>query len=222
MDSFRDIDSLIKYIHSYGATLVAVTKNRSASEMRMLYDHGIRDFGENRVAEMVEKAPHFPDDIRWHMIGHLQTNKIKKIRSFVHMVQSLDRPRLWEELHRHAERVDRIIPALLEIKIGQEPSKTGFAPFDEGLDQLLEGGYLHQYHRVEIQGVMGMASYTDDWEQVRREFRTLRRYFEYLKRHYFTAKPFHTVSMGMSRDFHIALEEGATMVRLGRILFSLK
>ncbi len=222
MDSFRDIDTLIEYIRSYGATLVAVTKNRTVSEVRTLYDRGIRDFGENRVSEMVDKAPHLPDDVRWHMIGHLQTNKIKKIRSFVHLVQSVDRPRLWAELHRHAERVGRSIPALLEIKIAQEPTKTGFAPFDEGLEQLLDQGYPEQYHRVEVQGVMGMASFTDDWAQVRREFRTLRRYFEYLKQHYFTGPQFHTVSMGMSRDFHIALEEGATMVRLGRILFTLQ
>ena len=201
-----------------GVTLVAVSKTHPPERLRALYDLGQRDFGENRVQEMLEKHEALPGDIRWHLIGHLQTNKVRQIAPFVHLIHSVDSLRLLREIDKQAARAGRVIDCLLQFHIAREETKFGL---DEAEGRaLLDDLQREPASHVRLRGVMGMATFTDDQEQVRSEFRRLRAIFEALKSAYFASAPhFRELSMGMSSDWEIAVEEGSTLVRIGSLIF---
>lgn len=202
----------------YRAQLVAVSKTYPPERLMEAYACGQRDFGENKVQEMVDKAAVLPDDVRWHFIGHLQTNKVKQIVPFVHLIHAVDSLKLLEEIHKRAEAHGRVIDVLLQCKIAAEESKFGLAPAE--LDQLMAGGHWVALTHVRIVGVMGMATFTDDEAQITREFATLRAVFEGMKHRYFADSPhFREISMGMSADYALALAQGSTLVRVGSLIF---
>ncbi len=205
-----------------GVTLVAVSKTHPAEAVIEAYGAGQRDFGENRPQEMAAKQaalfalPTPPDDIRWHQIGHLQTNKVRLIVPFVAMIHSVDSARLAAEISRRAVEAGRVIDVLLEIRIAREESKEGWV-----LDELLEwldGGEWHSLTGVRFRGVMGVASFTDDESVVRAEFERLAAMYASLRERFFGVD-FDTLSMGMSDDYHLALESGSNMVRIGSLIF---
>ena len=183
-----------------------------------LYNQGQRDFGENRVQELVQKQRQLPEDINWHLIGHLQTNKVKQVINIVHLIHSIDSPRLLKEISKQAEKTGRPAACLLQFKIAKEESKYGFDL--NSAVEMLESEPFKNYHHIQISGVMGMATFTDDMAQVRLEFRQLKNIFDQLKTRYFqNDERFREISMGMSGDYKIALEEGSTMVRIGSLIF---
>ncbi len=201
-----------------GVLLVAVSKTKPAEDILEAYQTGHRDFGENKVQEMVGKKDQLPADIRWHMIGHLQTNKVKYIVPFVHLIHSVDSMKLLRTINREAAKNDKVQDLLLEIHIAEEPSKFGFL-FDNLLALLREEEW-RSLRNIRICGVMGMATFTEDHEQVRREFRYLHTCFEKLKDEFFPgADHFKEISMGMSGDYPVAVEEGSTIVRIGTLIF---
>ena len=203
----------------YGADLVAVSKTRTIEEMDVLYRMGQRVFAENKAQELIKKAPVMPSDIKWHLIGHLQTNKVRAILPYVTCIQSLDRKSLWEKIQEEAARSGKNVSCLLQIKIATEETKFGWSY--PALTDLLATGIHHSFPNVVLEGVMGMASLTEDMEQVRTEMKQLKTYFEKLKQSYFSSRPeFKIISMGMSSDYKIALEEGSNMIRVGSLLFS--
>jgi PLP dependent protein len=193
--------------------LVAVSKTKSISEIRELYDLGQRDFGENYVQELTEKHVQLPSDIRWHFIGHLQSNKVKYIAPFVHLVQSVDSLNLLTEISKHAVKLGREISCLLQVHIAQEETKFGFD--EEDLLQI----YMNKYSRVKVCGLMGMASLSSDENKVRNEFKNLKSIYERLSATRPSMNGFTLLSMGMSSDYSIAVEEGSNMVRIGSLLF---
>lgn len=198
--------------------IVAVSKTKTPAEIMEAYNAGQRLFGENKVQELTDKYEKLPKDIEWHMIGHLQRNKVKYIAPFVSMIHSVDSVRLLEEINKQAAKHGRTIRCLLQAHIAEEETKFGFA-LDE-LKALFETETLAQYENVYIAGLMGMATFTDDESQIRREFRALKNTFEELK-----SRPLppnaamEELSMGMSGDYLIAIEEGSTMVRVGSAIF---
>lgn len=199
-------------------TLVAVSKTHPPETVMEAYDAGQRDFGENRVQEMVVKQAVLPQDIRWHQIGSLQRNKVKQIAPFVHLIHSIDSLRLLEEVDRQAQLNGRVIDVLLQFRIAQEETKQGMSHRE--VDEVISAARVTGMDGIRIRGVMGMATFTDDEAQVRAEFRALREAFLRLKRKHFAADDeFDTVSMGMSGDFAVAVEEGSTMVRVGGAIF---
>lgn len=202
----------------YGAKLVAVSKTKPVSDIIELHTSGQVDFGENKAQELREKQPECPDTIHWHMIGHLQRNKVKYIAPFVSLIHSVDSMRLLRKINEEAEREDRVIPCLLQMHIAEESTKFGL---DEGeLRGILESAEYKQMRYVDLQGLMGMATFTEDEKQVRREFRNVRKLFEAVKKDYFEDdSSFQELSMGMSGDYQIALEEGSTIVRVGSLIF---
>lgn len=201
------------------ATLVAVSKIRSVEEVENVYQMGQRIFAENRAQELLEKAPVLAKDIEWHLIGHLQTNKVRSIMPYVSCIQSLDRLNLWDKIQEEAARSGKKIKCLLQIKIAAEETKYGWS-FEE-LNKTLLSGKHHACPDVLIGGVMGMASLTDDLTQVRNEMKSLKASFDLLKDQYFKNDlAFDTISMGMSGDYTVALEEGSTMIRIGSLLFT--
>lgn len=208
---------LTKTCEIYGATLVAVSKTRSIEEMMTLYAAGQRIFAENRPQEIVAKAPLMPADVQWHLIGHLQTNKVRSILPLVNCIHSLDSARLWEKINEEAQKLNHSVDALLQIKIAQEETKFGW-DFHE-LTNLLLSNRHSSWKNVNIRGVMGMATLTEDEPLVRKEMRQLKFYFDLLKKDYFRTETFSTISMGMSGDYQIALEEGSNMIRIGTMLF---
>ncbi|MBW8334122.1 MAG: YggS family pyridoxal phosphate-dependent enzyme [Prolixibacteraceae bacterium] len=198
--------------------LVAVSKTKPAELLLEAYDCGQRSFGENKVQEMVWKYEELPKDIEWHFIGHLQTNKIKYIAPFVHLIHGVDSFKLLKSIDAEAKKVGRIIPCLLQFHIAEEETKFGLS-MPEATDMLNSNEYK-VLENVKISGVMGMATYTDDENQIRKEFANLKRHFEKLKSEFFTANfDFKEISMGMSGDYLIAIAEGSTMVRIGSTIF---
>ena len=198
--------------------LVVVSKMRPAEQIQTLYDAGHRVFGENRPQELKAKYETLPKDIEWHYIGHLQSNKIKYIAPFVALIHSIDSFSLLQEVNHYAEKNNRIIPCLLQFFIAQETTKHGFS-WNE-CENMLNNPIFSTLKNIEINGVMGMATFTDDSVLIRNEFKKLYGYFTQLKTHYFSHQPnFKEVSMGMSDDYHIAIEEGSTMVRIGSAIF---
>ena len=193
--------------------LVAVSKLHSVSEILEAYDAGQRVFGESRPQEMAVKVHSLPGDIEWHFIGHLQSNKIKMILPYVSLIHSVDSELLLARIDRQAALSGRIVDCLVQLHIAMEDSKQGF-PVQEALE--LVPHFSEKYHNVRIRGLMGMASFVDDMEQVRGEFRILKSAFERLKPEF---PNFDTLSMGMSQDWAIAVEEGATIVRIGSTIF---
>jgi pyridoxal phosphate enzyme (YggS family) len=201
-------------------TLVAVSKTKPVSDIQVLYDLGQRDFGENYVQELAEKQPVLPADICWHYIGHLQSNKVKYIAPYVHMIHAVDSFKLLQEINKQAARHNRTIKVLLQLHIADEETKHGLN--ETGIIELLDyyEAQKAQLQNVEICGLMGMATFTDDEAKVRAEFARLRNTFKLVQQSYFMAKPyFNTCSMGMSGDYKLAIEEGSTMVRIGSLLF---
>ncbi len=198
--------------------VVVVSKNHTPAEMMEVYRTGHRIFGENRVQELVRKYSLMPQDIEWHFIGHLQTNKVRLLIPLVSMVHSVDSLKLLGEIDREARKADRIIPCLLQFHIATEETKYGL---DIGEAQsLLSSREFGEMKHVIVAGVMGMATLTGDLELVRQEFRTLRNYFEQLRSRFFAgSESFREISMGMSGDYSIAVEEGSTMIRIGTIVF---
>jgi len=198
--------------------LVAVSKMRPVAQIQMLYDVGHRAFGENRPQEMKAKYEALPKDMEWHFIGHLQTNKIKYIAPFVALIHSVDSFSLLQEINRYAEKNNRIIPCLLQFFIAQEATKYGFSW--EECEKMLENPVFSTLKNINIAGVMGMATFTDDKRLIREEFKKLHGYFLQLKAGYFLHHPdFKDISMGMSEDYGIAIEEGSNMVRIGSAIF---
>lgn len=198
-----------------GVKLLAVSKFHPVEALREAYDAGQRAFGESRPQELKLKAEVMPRDIEWHMIGHLQTNKVKYIVPFVTLIESLDSERLAQEINRQAERCGRVIDCLLEIHITDEESKSGWA-YDE-LMSFVSGGGFQAYPNIRVRGVMGMATFTDDEAVVRRDFKRLAECKAELSEYF--GEEFDTLSMGMSDDYRIALEYGTTEVRIGSTIF---
>ncbi|TVQ88707.1 MAG: YggS family pyridoxal phosphate-dependent enzyme [Bacteroidetes bacterium] len=198
--------------------LVAVTKTRTPSEIMELYNCGHRLFGESKAQEMVPKYEELPKDIQWHMVGHLQSNKVKYIAPFVKLIQSVDSFKLLKTINKEAVKNDIIIDCLLQIHIAEEESKFGFEL--EELREILESEEFSKLKNIRIKGLMCMATFTDDVQQIRKEFRILVSFFKTLKEKYFNEKDdFHEKSMGMTDDWQIAIGEGSTMVRVGTALF---
>jgi PLP dependent protein len=198
--------------------LIAVTKTKPLKDIMEAYDVGLKRFGENKVQELVEKYGQLPDDVEWHMIGHLQRNKVKYIVPFVHLIQSVDSERLLEEINKQGFKINRIIPCLLQVHIAEEESKFGFS--EDELKDFLKSGKLSAFGNVFIKGLMGMATFTDDERQIRKEFRNLGRIFKDIKSFSnYNQLRMEELSMGMSSDFMIAIEEGSTMVRVGSAIF---
>ena len=198
-----------------GIRLLAVSKFHPVEALREAYDAGQRAFGESRPQELKLKAEVMPRDVEWHMIGHLQTNKVKYIVPFVTLIESLDSERLAQEINRQAERCGRVIDCLFEIHITDEESKSGWA-YDE-LMSFVSGGGFQAYPNIRVRGVMGMATFTDDEGVVRRDFKRLAECKAELSEYF--GEEFDTLSMGMSDDYRIALEYGTTEVRIGSTIF---
>ncbi|MCB0396299.1 MAG: YggS family pyridoxal phosphate-dependent enzyme [Flavobacteriales bacterium] len=202
----------------FGASLIAVSKTHPPEVIREAYDAGQRIFGENKVQELQTKQPVLPPDIQWHLIGHLQTNKVKYIAPFVAMIHAVDSLKLLAEINKQAAKNNRVIPCLLQFHIATEESKFGLN-IDEAR-QLLESEEYKAMNHIAIHGVMGMATFTDNQDKVRSEFRNLKGIFDSLREKYFADQlSFKEISMGMSGDYQIALEEGSTMVRVGSMIF---
>ncbi|MDF2436436.1 MAG: YggS family pyridoxal phosphate-dependent enzyme [Bacteroidota bacterium] len=198
-------------------TLIAVTKTHPPEKLMEVYDAGHRIFGENKVQEMVDKYEALPKDIQWHLIGHLQTNKVKYIAPFVSLIHSVDSLKLLQEINKQALKNNRIIDCLLQIYIANEETKFGLS-FEEA-EALISSEQLKDLKNIKVTGFMGMASNTDDQEQIRREFRSLKSFFT--KHSPFLTFNFSllTLSMGMSSDYSIAIEEGSNMIRVGSAIF---
>ena len=198
--------------------LVAVSKTNPVAVLQEAYNAGQRDFGENKVQELMEKQPHLPSDIRWHFVGHLQTNKVKFLAPFVHLIHSVDSLKLLKEINKEAQKHHRIVDCLLEFHIAEEDTKFGLN-LSEAIE-ILSSMDFQNIRNVRICGVMGMATFTSNQDQIRREFQTLHQIFQTLKQKYFADQPyFCEISMGMSDDYSIAIEEGSTMIRVGSTIF---
>lgn len=198
--------------------LVAVTKMKTANEILQAYEAGHKIFGENRVQELVEKTAALPDDIEWHMIGHLQSNKVKQVIPLVSMIQSVDSFNLLSIIDKEAEKQNRVIKCLLQIHIADEESKFGFTV--EEAEEMLASRESRDIRNIRICGLMGIATFTDDTEKIRKEFSFLSRFFQKLKSGYFKSnEDFKELSMGMSDDYRIAIEEGSTIVRISSLIF---
>lgn len=201
-----------------GVTLVAVSKTIPNERVMEAYTEGQRIFGENKAQELIRKQPELPGDIRWHFIGHLQTNKVKYIAPFVEMIESIDSLKLLKEVNKHAEKQDRVIRCLLQFHIATEESKFGLDLSE--VEEMLESDVYNSLNNIKICGVMGMATFTENEALVRKEFRELVRVFHLLKEKYFQGDDaFREISMGMTSDYRIAIEEGSTIVRIGTAIF---
>lgn len=199
-------------------TLIAVSKTKPVSDLQAAYDAGQRHFGENKVQEMVEKAAQLPSDIHWHLIGHLQTNKVKYMATFVHLIHGVDSLKLLQEIDKQAKKAGRTQDVLLQFYIAQEDTKFGLDL--QEAQEILGSIAFQQLKHIQICGVMGMASNTSDEKQVAREFSALKKIFETLQNKYFQEKPtFKEISMGMSGDYQLAIQNGSTMVRVGSKIF---
>ncbi|MCF8218516.1 MAG: YggS family pyridoxal phosphate-dependent enzyme [Bacteroidales bacterium] len=199
-------------------TLVAVSKTKPLEDIREAYDSGHRVFGENKAQELKDKQPELPDDIQWHFIGHMQTNKVKYIAPFVSLIHSVDRFKVLKEINKQAQKNDRVIPCLLQFHIAEEDTKFGFDWAE--VKEMLDSEAYQNLTNIRIDGVMAMATFTQDTEQIRREFRQLKSFFDRLQSDYFSESAhFKEISMGMTNDYQIAIEEGSTMLRIGSALF---
>lgn len=198
--------------------LIAVSKTHPASSILEAYECGQRVFGENKVQELCAKQEELPEDIEWHMIGHLQSNKVKYIAPFVALIHGVDSLKLLKTINKEGGKNKRVIPCLLQVHIAEELTKFGFSP--EELREMLAAGVWRELEFVELRGLMGMATFTDDSAQVQREFRSLKVLFDEVKERFFAdSGDFKELSMGMSDDFELAIAEGSTMVRVGSALF---
>ena len=208
-DNLKTIETTI---HNH-VTLVAVSKTKPVEDLQEAYEAGIRDFGENKIQEMCDKYEVLPKDIRWHMIGHVQTNKVKYMAPFVHLIHGVDSLKLLKEINKQAEKNNRIIDVLLQQFIADEETKFGLDV--EETRQIMQEEIQHLPH-VRVVGLMGMATFTEDKNQIRNEFKTLKSNFDFLKNNF---ENITILSMGMSGDYQIAIEEGSTMIRIGSSIF---
>jgi pyridoxal phosphate enzyme (YggS family) len=198
--------------------LIAVSKTKPEEEIMEAYDAGQRVFGENMVQELVDKYEHLPKDIEWHLIGHLQSNKVKYIAPFITMIQSVDSLKLLQEIDKHARKYNRIVDCLLQVYIADEETKYGLG-FDETID-LLRSEEFAALKNIRIRGLMGIATNTENEKQIKEEFYELKTFFDGVKQSFFRKEDsFDTLSMGMSSDYKIAIEQGSNMVRLGSTIF---
>ncbi|QEM11284.1 YggS family pyridoxal phosphate-dependent enzyme [Mucilaginibacter rubeus] len=213
-----NIKSLKKETEADKVILLAVSKTKPVTDIQEAYDAGQRLFGENLVQEMIEKYDQLPKDIEWHLIGHLQTNKVKYIAPFVSMIQSVDSLKLLQEINKHAEKAGRVIDCLLQIYIADEETKYGLG-FDEAIELLRSEEYA-TLKNIRIRGLMGIATNTDNEKQIKEEYYELNTFFEGIKLSYFRKEEsFDILSMGMSSDYKLAIEQGSNMVRLGSTIF---
>jgi len=216
-DIASNIISLKKEIPA-NVKLVAVSKTKTTDDILKAYNTGHRIFGENRVKELSEKGEFLPTDIEWHFVGHLQSNKVKHIAPLITMIQSVDTFRLLRIINKEASQVNKILDCLLQFHIAREETKFGFS-MDE-VKEMMGSEEFRLLDNIRLRGVMGMATFTDNHEQVREEFRCLYGCFNELKNKYFhDQSSFSEISMGMSGDYRIAIEEGSTMIRIGSIIF---
>ncbi|WP_029034645.1 YggS family pyridoxal phosphate-dependent enzyme [Salinimicrobium terrae] len=197
-----------------GVTLIAISKTKPENDILEAYDLGHRIFGENKVQEMTEKWENLPKDIKWHMVGHVQRNKVKYMAEFVDLIHAVDSLKLLKEIEKQAKKYDRTIPCLLQIKIAEEDTKYGIDV--DKAESILKSDAYSQMTHVKIVGLMGMATFTEKEEKIRKEFNFLKTTFENLKSRY---NSFSTLSMGMSGDYKIAIECGSTMIRVGSSIF---
>lgn len=213
-----NFDELSSFLQEKNVTLVAVSKTRLSEEILSLYNRGQRDFGENRVQEMREKYEALPKDIRWHLIGHLQTNKVKYIAEWVHLIHSVDSLDLLEEINKQAKKYHRVVPCLLQVYIASEETKFGLD--EDELLYLLNSDSYQQMENIRVCGLMGMATNTENESLIRNEFNQLVHLFDKIKAILFGQDDaFSQKSMGMSSDYTIAVEMGSTIVRIGSLLF---
>lgn len=210
--NIEQYEQISRELLAASVTLVAVSKTKPVEDIKALYDAGQKDFGENYVQELVDKHAVLPNDIRWHFIGHLQSNKVKYIAPFVHLIHGVDSLKLLKEIDKQAAKNNRIIDCLLQVHIATEETKFGMD--EQELKDTIE--QLSSFPNVRVRGFMGMASFTDDQEKVRSEFRSLHNIF---KQSAMNIQPSAILSMGMSGDYTIAIEEGSNMVRIGSLLF---
>jgi pyridoxal phosphate enzyme (YggS family) len=221
MSIAQEIDKIQTELTPFASKLIVVTKTRSIDELLSVHACGTLDFGENRVQEMVEKQSQLPQDIRWHQIGHLQTNKVKHIAPFVHLIHSVDSWSLLVEINKQAAKNNRIIPCLLQMYIAQEDTKFGLDK-QEAID-ILQNSTLRDLANIQIIGLMGMASFTENTDQIKQEFKHLKELFDFFKSqntgHDSNRVHWKEISMGMSGDYLLAAQEGSTMVRVGTAIF---
>jgi pyridoxal phosphate enzyme (YggS family) len=221
MSIAQEITKIQSELSPYPCNLIVVTKTRSIDELQQVYNSGIFDFGENRVQEMVDKQAKLPSDIRWHQIGHLQTNKVKYIAPFIDLIHSVDSISLLKVINKQAEKYNRVIPCLLQIYIAQEDTKFGLDK-QEAID-ILQNPELTNFANIQIIGLMGMATFTDNTSQIQQEFKQLKALFDYFKSHEIGLDSqrvvWQEISMGMSGDYLLAAQEGSTMVRVGSAIF---
>ncbi len=213
-----NIISLKKETDSLHVILLAVSKTKPPEDIQQAYDVGQRIFGENQVQELVDKYENLPKDIQWHLIGHLQSNKVKYIAPFISLIQSVDSLKLLQEINKHALKHERVIDCLLQIYIADEETKFGLG-FDDAIE-LLRSGEFAELKNIKIRGLMGIATNTDKEQQVKDEYYELKTFFDGIKASFFRKdKTFNVLSMGMSSDYKIAIEQGSNMVRLGSTIF---
>lgn len=218
MDIKLNLEVVKKSFPNPDCKLIAVSKTKPLSDLKAAYEAGIRDFGENKVQEIQTKQPEMPADTRWHMIGHLQSNKVKYIAPFVHLIHGVDSFKLLQEINKQGKKIDRVIPVLIQMHIAEEESKFGFDQAE--LDEMLSSKEFAELTHVKVNGLMGMATFTENEGQIRKEFRGLRQLFDELKvRNIPDFVDLQEISMGMSADYKIAQEEGSTMVRIGSAIF---
>ncbi len=218
MSHITDSYNAIKGVVPETVKLVAVSKTRSVDEIMELYRDGHRIFGENRVQELMSKRDRLPSDIEWHIIGHLQTNKVKFIAPFIGMIESVDSYRLLKTIDSEAGKAGRVIRCLLQIHIAEEETKFGFSMPE--IEEMFRDNIRGSLRNIMICGVMGMATFTGDREMIASEFSCLRECFQTIRKEYMGDAPFFKeISMGMSGDFMTAIEEGSTMVRIGSLIF---
>lgn len=215
LDNYRAIQASLK---AYRAQLVAVSKTKPVEAIQQFYDLGQRVFGENRVQELSSKYATLPKDIRWHMIGSLQRNKVKVIAPFIDLIHSVDSFRLLKEINKQAKNNDRIIRCLLQFHIAEEQTKAGLMPTEA--EAMLKSDDFGLLQNIAVVGIMGMATFTDNQWQIQQEFAKLKSIFDQLKQGYFSEdSQFEEISMGMSGDYEIALKEGSSLIRVGSKLF---
>ncbi|WP_430816038.1 YggS family pyridoxal phosphate-dependent enzyme [Carboxylicivirga sp. RSCT41] len=208
----------VKELIDNRALLVAVSKTKPNEDLMEAYNAGQRVFGENKVQELTTKYETLPKDIEWHMIGHLQSNKVKYIAPFVSLIHGVDSEKLLKTINKEGKKNNRKIPCLLQVHIAEEETKFGFT--EEELLSMLSQELLSSLEYIELKGVMGMATYTNDTDQIKKEFATLKQVFDKLKSSVFASTDsFTEISMGMSGDYQLAIEEGSTMVRVGSSIF---
>ncbi|MBK5285887.1 MAG: YggS family pyridoxal phosphate-dependent enzyme [Bacteroidia bacterium] len=210
------LKTILAEIKAHNATLVAVSKKKSAEQIRQVYDAGHKVFGENYVQELKEKFEALPKDIQWYFIGHLQTNKVKVIAPFVSLIQSVDSLKLLKEINKEGEINNRVINCFLQIHITQEETKFGLS-FEEA-ENILKSSEIKTMKNISIKGLMGMASFTDDQSKIKNEFIALKNFYSRLKSEIRNSK-FEILSMGMTNDYKLALSEGSNMVRIGSAIF---